>query len=62
MNNIKKLREQKGITQCELASEIGVTQACIAQWETTNGMPRASLIPKIAKVLNCKIDDLFRKE
>lgn len=58
MNNIKRLREQVKITQEEMASRLGLTQQAIAKWEAGN-LPRAELLPQLAKVLGCTIDELF---
>lgn len=41
---------------------IGVTQASIAQWENGDSFPRADKLPELAKILGCRIDDLFKKE
>lgn len=60
MNNIKKMREKNNITQCQLSESLGISQSTIAMWETGETMPRAALLPKIAKILKCSIDDLFK--
>lgn len=60
--NIKYFREKASLTQSELAERLGVTQTCVGKWETANINPRASLIPKIAKALNCTIYDLYKEE
>lgn len=62
MNNIKKMREQAKLTQNEVAISLRIQQSTVAMWETGESMPRAGLLPKLAKVLNCSIDDLFDKE
>ena len=59
MNRIKLLRKKIGLTQINLAHEIGVTQACIAAWETEKAKPAIDKIPKLAEALHCKISDLF---
>lgn len=60
--NIKRLREAAGMTQAELADKIGVTQPIVASWETGVKNPRAAKLPKLAQILGCTIDDLFRRE
>lgn len=60
--NIKRLREAAGMTQAELANKIGVTQPIVASWETGVKSPRAAKLPKLAQILGCTIDDLFRRE
>ena len=36
---IKRLREMKGLTQQQLAEEIGVSSKAISKWETAKGLP-----------------------
>lgn len=59
---LKKLREQKGLTQTELAKKFTVGQSTIAMWESGEAMPRADKLPLLAKILECSIDDFFRKD
>lgn len=56
--NYKKLREKSGLTQKELADELGVDQSAVCLWETGKTQPRAKLLPKIAKILRCTVDEL----
>lgn len=56
---IRKLRRSKGLTQKQLADEIGVTRTTVAMWESGSSYPRTDLLPKIAALLGCTIDDLF---
>lgn len=58
--NIKKAREKVGLTQQELANELGVVQSTVAMWETQNSLPRADKLPALAKVLGCTIDELLK--
>lgn len=60
--NIKKAREKVGLTQQELANELGVVQSTVAMWETQNSLPRADKLPALAKVLGCTIDELLKKK
>lgn len=64
MNNIKKLRAAKSLTQNGLAERLKINQSTVAMWETGKSMPNAALLPKIAEILGCTIDELFsdRKE
>jgi len=59
MNRIKALRESAQYTQIELARKIGVGQSTIAMWETERSFPRAELLPKIAAILGCTVDELL---
>lgn len=61
---IKDLRTTKGMPQREFAAALGVDRTTVAKWETGAALPRADMLPKIAKLLGCTISDLFeeRKE
>lgn len=56
---IKKLREQKGMKQKELAEEMGIERSTIAKWETGVTNPATEKLPKLASILGCTIDALF---
>ncbi len=59
MNAIHRLRKSNNLTQTDLAGAVDVSQAAIANWETGKTFPTTDKLPKLAKVLNCKIEDLF---
>ena len=59
---IKALREQAKLTQAELAQRINMRQSTVSMWETGESLPRADLLPQLAKIFDCTIDDLYRKE
>jgi len=56
---LKKLRNELGITQKELASKIEVSRTTIAGYETEGKMPPYNTLFKIAKTLNCSLDFLL---
>ena len=55
----KIAREKSGLSQQELATALGVDQSTVCLWETGKTKPRAKLLPAIAKILGCTIDDLL---
>ena len=55
----KTAREKSGMSQQELAQALGVDQSAVCLWETGKTKPRAKLLPTIAKILGCSIDDLL---
>lgn len=61
MIKIKEMREQRGITQVELAQKLSVQQSAIAAWETGKSMPRAERFVRLAEILNCSVDELLGK-
>lgn len=56
---IKKLREEKHMTQAELAEKICVSDKTISKWETAKGYPDISLLEPLAKVLGVSITELI---
>lgn len=61
-NNIKSIRKKIGLTQEELALQIGVTPQAISRWENGTGLPDVSLIVPLAKALSVSTDKLFGVE
>ena len=68
MNNIKLqdtisfYRKKQGLTQEELAKELGVTNQSVSKWESAQCCPDISLIPKLADIFEISIDELFGRE
>lgn len=58
--NIARMRENKGITQMELAEAIGVTQSMIGQIERGSKVPSIILANAIAKELGGDIRDIVQ--
>lgn len=57
--NFKSQREKSGMTQQQAAIKFGVDRTTITKWETGKSLPRAELLPKIAKVYGCEIGQLL---
>ena len=61
-SNIQKLRKNKGLTQEELAKELGVTFQAISKWENAKSAPDIFFLPKMAEIFGCYIDELFSRD
>ncbi len=59
---LAQLRKQAGLTQTALAQEIGISQRMMAYYEGPTSFPPATLLPKIARVLNVSIETLLGTE
>ena len=59
MNNIKKLRMKRKITQVDLAREIKVKQETISAYESGKALPSADALIKIGNYLNTSTDYLL---
>lgn len=45
--------------QNELASQLSVTKQTLSSWANGKNQPTLEMAFKIAKLLDCKVDDLF---
>ena len=61
MNAISRLRKKQGLSQVQLAEKLNITQGAVSQWEMGLSKPKSEILPELAKVLNCTIDELFKK-
>ena len=59
---IRKLRENKNMTQEALANKIFVSSKTISKWETGQGFPDISLLEPLAKALGISVIELLSGE
>ena len=55
-------RKEKGLTQDELASYIGVSKAAVSKWEIGQSYPDITFLPQLAAFFNISIDELMGYE
>ena len=60
LNNLEELRKDAGLTQEELSTKAEVSRKSINAIENGVYVPSTVLALKIAKTLNCKLEDLFK--
>lgn len=56
---ISDCRKEKNLTQKQLAEMLGVTNKAVSKWETGEGYPDITLLPKLSDALNVSIDELL---
>ena len=56
---MRAMREKKDMSQQAVALEIGVGRSTVAKWESGKSRPRAELLPKLAKLFGCSIEELL---
>ncbi len=56
---IKELRNEKGLSQMQLAKTIGVSQKAIDYWERNVNEPKASYIISLVKTFEISFDEFF---
>ena len=57
--NLKLAREQKGLSQKDVAEKIGVAKSTYSLYESGNREPNVQTIKKIANVLDVSADELL---
>ncbi len=58
-NKLRSLRTAKGVTQEQLAEELGVSAQAISKWERGATAPDISLLPELSVYFGVSIDELF---
>ncbi len=58
-NILAQLRKEKGLSQRELATSLGVSNGAVAMWETNRRQPDIEMLIRIAQFYNVSIDYLF---
>ena len=58
-NRIKERRTELGLTQAELAEQVGVTRKTVNTVENGVFTPSATLAIKLAEALNFSVEQLF---
>ena len=53
-----QLRKQKGLTQEQLAVNLGVTRVAVSLWESAKREPDLEMFRKMANIFDVSIDDL----
>jgi putative transcriptional regulator len=60
LNNLEDIRKSTGLTQQELSIKAEVSRKSINAIENGVYVPSTVLALKIAKTLNCKVEELFQ--
>jgi|TARA_B100000212_G_scaffold320049_1_gene277638 putative transcriptional regulator len=60
LNNLEELRKRAGLTQQELSEAAEVSRKSINAIENGIYVPSTVLALKIAKTLECKVEDIFK--
>ncbi len=55
-------RQERGLTQRQLADRLGVTAQAVSKWETGGSLPDLEMLRMIAQQLGCSLDFLLEHE
>ena len=56
LDNLKKIRETKNITQVKLSTDLGVSQELISRYEWGSSFPQPNMLIKLSEYFNCSVD------
>lgn len=59
---IRNLREDRRMTQAELAEKLGVSSKTVSKWETAKGLPDITLLQPLAQALGISVIELINGE
>ena len=55
-------RRRAGLLQRQVAEALGVSLGTVAMWDTGRNKPRADMLPRIARLYGCTVDELLRED
>jgi len=58
-NFVCNLREKRGMTQADLAKQLGLTPAAISKWENGSSKPRVEVLFQLAEILGVRPEELM---
>lgn len=58
-DNLRKIREDRGMTQTELAMALGVSDGAVSAWESSRNRPKYDHVLNLAKALHCSVSDIY---
>lgn len=61
-STIRRLREERNLTQEQLAEKLFVSSKTISKWETCKGLPDISLVEPLSLALGISVTELFSGE
>jgi transcriptional regulator with XRE-family HTH domain len=59
---IANLRKEKGWTQKEMASQLGVSDKAISKWETGKSLPDMGILIPVSELFGVTVDELLSGE
>lgn len=57
---IRRLRRELGLTQLQLAGQLGVSDKAVSKWERGLGSPEVSTLPRLSQVLGVDLTRMLQ--
>ncbi len=58
--NMKQLRERLGLRTVDVASNLGIGESTVRNWEHGRSLPRFEIIASLLRLYKCSFDELDR--
>lgn len=58
-SQMKKIRQTRGMSQVELARQLGISKQSVSNWENDHSVPTIDLLKKLCQVFSCSADYLL---
>ncbi|MEG0990832.1 MAG: helix-turn-helix transcriptional regulator [Gordonibacter sp.] len=55
---LKALRQERGMTQEQVAAKLYVSRTAVSKWETGGGSPNLDLLQALARLFEVSVDEL----
>lgn len=62
MSKLKVVRQQRKMTQADVAKQLNVGQGTVSLWEAGITFPRADKLVKLAKLYDCTVDEILQPD
>ena len=59
---IGELLHERGISMNKFARRVDLATTSVRKWVVGESLPSAAMLPRIARELNCTIDELYERE
>lgn len=61
-NNLRNLRKARGLSQPELARQLGITKQAVSNWENNRIIPSASMLRRLSQILAVSMETILGEE
>ena len=58
-SNLKSIRKESGLTQKQVAMQLGVVESCYANWEQGRTEPNIDMLRKLSRIFGVSLNELL---
>ncbi len=58
-DNLKRLREKKGLSSSDLAAQMYVSRSTVSRWENGSRLPDVAMLSRLSEILGVDVDTLL---